>query len=379
MLSPSTVTLTAFGYLIFLFALAYYGDRRRAQGRSLIDNPYIYTLSLAVYCTSWTFYGSVGKAATSGPIFLATYLGPTLAAFTWWLPLRKLLRLCKENHITTLPDFLALRFGKSSFLGGLATIGILFAIIPYIGLQLKSISDTFNILVGQNLPPVQGHLVLNTAFAVALILAVFGILFGARHLDPTERHEGMVTAVAFESVVKLLAFLAIGLLVCFFSPGWQDLYSGFCRSQELCSRTQLNTGPDNSYQLFFVQTVLAMGAIILLPRQFHMAVVENTQEKHLLTAIWLLPLYLLIINFFVLPIAVGGLLLQLSPDHADTFVLRIPLQQGYPLLALLAFIGGLSASTAMVAVASIAVSTMLLNSLIMPAALHLHLADRLSA
>ena len=379
MLSPSMVALAAFGYLLLLFAIAYYGDRRRAQGRSLIDNPYIYTLSLAVYCTSWTFYGSVGKAATSGVIFLATYLGPTLAAFTWWFPLRKLLRLCKANNLTTLPDFLALRYGKSSLLGGLATLGILLAIIPYIGLQLKSISDTFNILVGQDTAPVQAYLLQNTAFYVALILAVFGILFGARHLDPTERHEGMVTAVAFESIVKLFAFLAIGILVCFvLSPGWGNLYEQICRNQELCPLTQLNTGPDNSYLLFLVETLLAMGAIILLPRQFHMTVVENTQEKHLLTAMWLLPLYLFLINLFVLPIAFGGLLLHLPSTQADTFVLRLPLQHGYPLLALLAFLGGLSASTAMVAVASIAVSTMLLNSLIMPAALHLNLADRLS-
>ncbi len=374
------VALAAFGYLLFLFALAYYGDRRRAQGRSLIANPYIYTLSLAVYCTSWTFYGSVGKAATSGVIFLPTYLGPTLAAFTWWFPLRKLLRLCKENNLTTLPDFLALRYGKSSFLGGLATLGLLLAIIPYIGLQLKSISDTFNILVGQDTAAVQAYMFQNTAFTVALILAVFGILFGARHLDPTERHEGMVTAVAFESIIKLLAFLAIGILVSFvLFPGWGDLYDRICRSKELCPLLQLNTGPNNSYLLFLVETFLAMGAIILLPRQFHMAVVENTDEKHLLTAMWLLPLYLFLINLFVLPIAFGGLLLNMPPAQADTFVLRLPLQHGYPLLALLAFLGGLSASTAMVAVASIAVSTMILNSLIMPLALHLNLADRLSS
>jgi len=379
MLSPSLVALTAFGYLLFLFALAYYGDRRRSQGRSLIANPYIYTLSLAVYCTSWTFYGSVGKAATTGIMFLSTYLGPTLAACTWWFLLRKLLRLCKENNLTTLPDFLALRYGKSGFLAGLATLGILFAVIPYIGLQLKSISGTFNILVGQASPAAQTYLAHDTAFYVALVLAVFGILFGARHLDPTDRHEGMVAAVAFESLVKLFAFLAIGILVSFFLfSGWRDLFDQVSRSPELFALTQLSTGPHNSYIRFLVETLLAMGAILLLPRQFHMAVVENTDEQHILTAMWLLPLYLFMINLFVLPIALGGLLLTMSPAQADTFVLLLPLQQGYPLLALLAFIGGLSAATAMVAVASIAVSTMLMNSFIVPLALRLHLADRLS-
>jgi sigma-B regulation protein RsbU (phosphoserine phosphatase) len=154
MLSPLLVALVALIYMLALFALAFYGDQRRAQGRSLIDNPYIYTLSLAVYCSSWTFYGSVGKAATSGVIFLATYLGPTLAATSWWFIVRKLLRLCKANHVTTLPDFLVLRYGRSSLLGMVATVGILLAVVPYIGLQLKAVADTFTILVnhGNSMP-----------------------------------------------------------------------------------------------------------------------------------------------------------------------------------------------------------------------------------
>lgn len=379
MLSPLAVALVALSYMLALFALAFYGDRRRAQGRSLIDNPYIYTLSLAVYCTSWTFYGSVGKAATSGVIFLATYLGPTLAAFSWWFILRKLLRLCKANNITTLPDFLALRYGKSSLLGMVATVGILFAVVPYIGLQLKAIADTFTILVSHEAGPQATFLPHHTAFYVALLLAVFGILFGARHLDPTERHEGMVAAIAFESVVKLVAFLAVGLLVCLvLFPGWGDLFGAVCRRPDLCSLIRFDGSPENNFQIFLVKTVLAMGAIILLPRQFHMAVVENVRERHLLTAIWLLPLYLFLINLFVLPIAFGGLLLDLPLSQADTYVLRLPLQHGYPFLALIAFLGGLSAATAMVVVASVSVSTMLLNSLVMPLALRLQLADKFS-
>jgi phosphoserine phosphatase RsbU/P len=379
MLSRSVVALSAFGYLFLLFAIAYYGDWRRARGRSVIANPYIYTLSLAVYCTSWTFYGSVGKAATEGISFLSIYLGPTIMAFFWWFILRKLLRICKENNLTTLSDFLTLRFGKGPFLGGLVTVGMVLAIVPYIGLQLKSVTDTFNILVHHvAISPLTTPIYRDTALYVGLVLAVFGTLFGARHLDPTERHEGMVLAVAFESVIKLMAFLAIGILLTYgLFGGWGEIFTRICRAPEFCQLPRIGTRPDSSYALILVQTVLAMGAIVLLPRQFHMAVVENTDEKHILTAIWLLPLYLLLINLFVMPIAFGGLLSGLPAAQADTFVLRLPLQNGHPHLALLAFLGGLSASTAMVTVASIALSTMLLNSLVMPVAIRLKLEERL--
>jgi phosphoserine phosphatase RsbU/P len=375
MLNQNLVILAAFGYLLILFAIAYYGDWRRAQGRSIIANPYIYTLSLAVYCTSWTFFGSVGRAATQGLSFLTVYLGPTVMAFLWWFVLRKMLRICKDNNLTTMSDFLTLRYGKRPLVGLVATLGVLLAIVPYIGLQLKSVSDTFNILVQEAaVSPLRVPVFHDTAFYVALILVAFCILFGARHLDPTERHEGLVAAVAFESVVKLVAFLAIGFWVTNgLFHGWGEIFSRI-RQQEGClGLLQLNTGPQNSYQLLLVQTLLAMGAITFLPRQFHMAVVENTDERHILTAMWLLPLYLLAINLFVMPIAMGGLLLGLPAAQGDTFVLQIPLKSGHPWLALLTFLGGLSASTAMAAVASLAVSTMLLNSLVIPLALRLKL------
>jgi sigma-B regulation protein RsbU (phosphoserine phosphatase) len=375
MLTQNFVILAASGYLLLLFAIAYYGDWRRAQGRSIIANPYIYTLSLAVYCTSWTFFGSVGRAATQGLPFLTVYLGPTVLAFFWWFVLRKMLRICKENNLTTMSDFLTLRYGKRPWVGILTTLAVLLAIVPYIGLQLKSVANTYNILVQRAVAsPVHVPVFHDTAFYVALILAVFCILFGARHLDPTERHEGMVAAVAFESVIKLLAFLAIGFLVTYgLFHGWEDIFSQIRLKEGCLGLLALNTGPDNSYFLMMVQILLGMGAIILLPRQFHMAVVENTDERHILTAMWLLPLYLFVINLFVMPIACGGLLLGLPAAHGDTFVLQIPLQNGHPLLALVAFLGGLSASTAMVAVASVAVSTMLLNSLVMPGAIRLKL------
>ena len=380
MLSTGLVAATAFGYLFLLFAIAYYGDWQRARGKSIIANPYIYALSLAAYCTAWTFFGSVGKAATSGVTFLTIYLGPTIIAFSWWFGLRKLVRICKENNMTTMSDFLTLRYGKGAFLGVLATVGVLLAITPYIGLQLKSISDTFNILVYQKvISPLATPIYRDTAFYVALLLAMFGILFGARHLDPTERHEGLVAVVVFESLVELLAFISLGLLVTFgLFSGWGEIFTRISQSPEFHQLLQVNTGPQNSYSLLLVLTLLAMGAIHFLPRMFHMAVVENTNERHILTAIWLFPLYLLLINLFVLPIAFGGLLLGLPQEQADTFVLRIPLVFGHPYLALLVFLGGLSASTAMVTVASIAVSTMLLNSLVMPLAIRLKLEEHIT-
>jgi sigma-B regulation protein RsbU (phosphoserine phosphatase) len=379
MLSPSIVALAAFGYLVLLFAVAYYGDWRRGRGRSVIANPYIYTLSLAVYCTSWTFYGSVGKAATDGVAFLPIYLGPTIMACFWWLLLRKMLRICKENNLTNISDFLTLRFGKGPLLGVVATVGMLLAIVPYIGLQLKSVADTFNILAHQAaVSPLATPVYQDTALYVGLVLAVFSILFGARHLDPTERHEGMVAAIAFESIIKLLIFLALGFFVTYgLFSGWQEIFSRICATPQFCHLPKIGTGPGNGYAGLLVVTLLGMGGILFLPRQFHMAVVENTDEKHILTAMWLLPLYLVLITLFVLPIAFGGLLLGLPAAQADTFVLRIPLQSGHYGLALLAFLGGLSASTAMVAVASIAVSTMLLNSLVMPVAIRLRLEERL--
>lgn len=380
MLTTGLVAAAAFGYLFLLFAIAYYGDRQRARGKSIIANPYIYALSLAAYCTAWTFFGSVGKAATSGVTFLTIYLGPTIIAFSWWFGLRKLLRICKENNLTTMSDFLTLRYGKGAFLGALATVGVLLAIIPYIGLQLKSISGTFNILVYKEVaPPLAIPIYHDTAFYVALLLAMFGILFGARHLDPTERHEGLVAVVVFESLIELLAFLSLGILVTFsLFPGWGEIFTRIRQSPEFQQLLLVNTGPQNSYSLLLVLTLLAMGAIHFLPRMFHMAVVENTEERHILTAIWLFPLYLLLMNLFVMSIAFGGLLLGLPQEQADTFVLRIPLQTGHPYLALLVFLGGLSASTCMVAVASIAVSTMLLNSLVMPLAIRLKLEEHIT-
>ena len=371
MLSAWFVVLIAIAYLSLLFAIAYYGDKRAKQGRSLIRNPYIYALSLAVYATSWTFYGSVGRAASDGVNFLPIYIGPTLAFALWWFVPRKIIRISKANRITSIADFIASRYGKTMLLGGLVTVIAVVGIMPYISLQLKAVSTSFTVLLSypdiaatattRSTPPLR-----DTAFYVALAMATFAILFGTRHIDATEHHEGMVAAIAFESLVKLLAFLAVGLFVTFgLYDGFGDLFSRALAEPDLVPLFSITAG--GGYVEWMTLTLLAMTAIICLPRQFQVMVVENTDERHLEKAVWLFPLYLLVINIFVLPIAFGGLLRFAGGGvDPDTFVLTLPLAGGQTWLALFAFIGGLSAATGMVIVASIAISTMVCNDLVMP-------------
>lgn len=370
MVDTWVIVSASVAYLGLLFAIAYFGDRRAEGRRSIISNGYIYALSLCVYATSWTYYGSVGRAATTGVGFLPIYLGPTVMAVAWWLVLRKIIRICKRYRITSLADFMSSRYGKSRALGELVTVIAVVGIVPYIALQLKAISNTFTILRGQpdlattvaTDPPVLA----DTALYVALLLAAFTIVFGTRHLDATERHEGMIAAIAFESLVKLVAFLAVGVYVTYvLFGGFGDLFG---RAQESPELSQLLTfGEDQSYTSWLWLVVLSMLAVLLLPRQWQVAVVENVDERHIKTASWLFPLYLLLINIFVMPIAIAGLLtFGDGGAGGDAYVLALPMADQQPALALLVFIGGLSAATGMVIVETIALSTMVSNSLVLP-------------
>lgn len=367
------ILLVSFGYLGLLFAVAYYGDNRADAGRSIISNPYIYTFSIAVYCTGWTFYGSVGRAASEGIGFLPVYLGPTLAATVWWIVLRKIIRLSKAYHITSIADFVASRYGKSAAIGGLVTLIAVVGIMPYIALQLKAISASFNVLFHERVLGAEAlSLGLDTALYVALILAVFSILFGTRHIDVTERHEGMVAAIAFESIVKLVALTAVGIFVTWaLFDGPADLFRRAAALPQTARLMSLEWQP-GQFASWAALTFVSMTAIMFLPRQFQVLVVENVNEDHVRTAAWLFPLYLLAINLFVLPIAIAGLLsFQGGGADADMFVLTLPLGSGQRLLALFAFIGGLSAATGMVIVETISLSTMICNDLLMPALLRL--------
>ncbi len=381
MLEGWSILLVSLAYLGVLFGIAYYGDKRSDQGRSIIDNPYVYSLSIAVYCTAWTYYGSVGRAASSGINFLPTYLGPTLIAILWWVVLRKIIRIAKQQRVTSIADFVASRYGKSAALAGLVTIIAVVGIAPYISLQLKAIDTSYFVLSHYPDLMMPGRKAEaawweDTALYAALLLAAFSILFGTRHIDATEHHEGVVVAIAFESIVKLLVFLAVGIFVTFgLFDGFSDVFSQAVERPELASLMSLNGVDAGSWLL---QTLIAMSAILFLPRQFQVGVVENVREEHVKTAAWLFPLYLLAINVFVLPIAFGGLLLFSDRGvDPDTFVLTLPMAADQELLALLAFLGGLSAATGMVIVATIALSTMVCNDLVMPVLLRVR-AFRLS-
>ncbi|WP_338414783.1 sensor histidine kinase [uncultured Sphaerotilus sp.] len=370
MLPMSLVLAASFAYLLVLFAVAHRADRRARSGHSVIANPWVYTLSMGVYCTAWTYFGSVGRAATAGIWFLPIYLGPTLAMVLAWLVVRKMIRLSRSYRITSIADLVASRYGKSRTLGGLVTLITVVGIVPYIALQIKAIASGYALLttpLGQPLgaPPAWW---LDGTFYMALVLAGFTMVFGARHLDATERHEGLVAAIAFESVVKLLAFLAVGVFVTWgLFAGPVDLFDRVAAVPELAALLRMERGGRFDHVQWFALTLLAMLSVIFLPRQFQVMVVENVDERHLRRAVWAFPLYLLLINLFVLPIALGGLL-HFGPGtmNPETFVLSLPLSQGQRALALLAFIGGLSAATGMLVVEAIAVSTMVCNDLVLP-------------
>ncbi|WP_442814409.1 SpoIIE family protein phosphatase [Streptomyces sp. NBC_01808] len=369
MLRAEVIVAVSVGYLGLLFGVAFYADRRADAGRSLINNGTVYALSLAVYETAWALYGNVGGAATTGVGFLGLYLGPVIMLALGWPVLRRIIRISRRHRVTSLADFVSARYGKSAVLGGLVTIIAVVGVVPYISLQLKAVSDTFEII--RRYPEItaasemgQVPLLQDTGLYAALLLAAFTILFGTRHLDTAERHEGLVAAVAFESVVKLAALLTVGIFVTFWMfRGFDDLFSQAAHAD----LTQLFTlHGHTSYGAWVWFIVLSMLSILLLPRQWQVTFVENIDEKHLKRAMWLFPLYLLANTFFVLPLAAGGLLRLGKATDTDTYVLALPMAAGQQALALFVFIGGLSAATAMIAVETIALSTMVSNSLVMP-------------
>ena len=355
----------SFGYLVLLFGVAYAAERRSAARKSLVSNPYIYALSMAVYCTAWTYYGSVGRAASHGVEFVSIYLGPTLLAPVWWLVLRKIIRVCRQQRLTSIADFVSARYGKSASLGALVTAVCVLGIVPYIALQIKAIAASFVTLTGSGAGV--GGPAATTALYTTGALAVFTILFGVRSVEATERHEGIVLAVAVESVLKLVAFLVLGLFVTFsLFDGFADVFDQAAAVPALRKLFTLS-GAGTSGATWFTLLALSMSAVLLLPRQFQVAVVENVDENHLRKAMWLFPLYLIIINLFVLPIAFGGVLrLGHSGIDADTFVLALPLASGHSWLALLTYLGGLSAASSMIIVETIALSVMMSNHLLMP-------------
>lgn len=342
-------------YVAVLFAVAFWADKRAAAGQiRWLNSPLIYTLSLSIYCTAWTFYGAVGYAARSGMEFVTIYLGPTLVMVGWWVILRRLVRIGRAQRITSIADLVSSRYGKSNLIGVLVTLLAVVGTMPYIALQLQSVTLSFDVFAanpGENLN--------QTAFLIAAGLAVFTILFGTRSLDVNARHHGVVIAIAVESVVKLVALLAVGIFVVY------GLAGGLRPMLDVIAASEI---AEQSIQPERWTVILALSAMafICLPRMFHVMVVENYDERQLATASWAFPLYLFLMSLFVVPIAAVGLNVLPLDANPDLFVLTLPLEFNREGLALLAFLGGFSSATSMVIVAALAVSTMVSNHIVMP-------------
>ncbi|NLS02258.1 hybrid sensor histidine kinase/response regulator [Rhizobium sp. P32RR-XVIII] len=378
MLAGWVIIAFALGYLLLLFAVASYGDRRSQRlGIPQGGWPVVYALSLGIYCTSWTYFGGVGLASQRGLEFAGIYIGPILV-FTLGMPvLRRIIELAKTEKLTSVADFLAARYGKNSTVATIVALISLVGTIPYIALQLKAISSAVTAMVNPSDYGIgSGNLYfLDLPLVATLVLACFAIMFGTRHTDATEHQDGLILAVSMESLVKLVAFLTAGVCVIWFlfdGPVdlWQKSVGNALVNSALTYETPLSR--------WITLTLLSAFAIIMLPRQFHVTVVENRSAKQLRLAGYLFPLYLIVINLFVLPVAIAGLLTFGGAGNADLYVLSLPLAGQMPVVSLITFIGGFSAATAMVIVDSVALSIMVSNDLIMPIFLRRKLAGRVT-
>jgi Na+/proline symporter/CheY-like chemotaxis protein len=364
MLHSWVVAFSAIAYIGLLFAVAYWGDRAGRSRQPGKGRPTTYALSLAVYCTSWTFLGSVGLAAASGLEFLTIYIGPIIMFGLFFPMLQRIVRLAKAERITSVADFLAARYGKHEGVAQVATFIALVGTLPYVALQLKAVSSSVVTLVGPEFGPGGAALPFfdHISLLVALSMALFAVLFGTRHVDATEHQEGLILAIAAESMVKLVAFIAVGLFVTLtFFDGFGDLAARIAASPMLGA-----AGAGFDLASWVTMTLLSFFAILLLPRQFHVTAVENNSAAEMRRARWLFPLYLVAINVFVVPIAVAGAGLLGRSVDSDTYLIALPMAAGNPVFTLAAYIGSLSAATAMVIVECVALSIMISNNLVIP-------------
>ncbi len=372
-LTADLVIATAVAYVCLLFVVAFWGDRQtRNNGGGFLRSPFVYTLSISVYCTSWTFYGAVGSAARTGLEFATIYIGPTLVFIGWWFILRRLVRISHDQRITSIADLLSSRFGKSSRLAVLVTVLAVIAIAPYIALQLKAVTSSIEAIAvsSQNgRGSLQGLDEIGLAFAVAAGMAVFTILFGTRNVDAKEQHHGVVAAIALEAVVKLTALIAVGVFVLYAGGGLDAI---FTRAMEAGIEVHAR---ETFGDRWIASMLLAAAAIICLPRQFQVTVVENSDENHLRTASWAFPLYMLAMSLFIVPIALYGLTSMPAGSNPDMFTLTLPLAAGQDGLALFAFIGGFSSATSMIILESIALSIMVSNHIVVPIMLRISADD----
>ncbi len=348
-------------YLALLFFIAFWAEKRKSNFWA--NNPYVYSLSLAVYCTAWTYYGSIGVAANQGLEYLAIYIGSIIIIPAWIVINSKIIRISRVNKISSIADFISLRYGNSRSFGAIISVVCILAIIPYIGLQIKAISDTFHLVTKSENP---NNIFTDTATYVVLLIAIFSSYYGTRYVDASEKRLGIISAVAVESFLKLIFFVILGIFVTYgIFNGFDDIYEKAKNLPEFTQRNSFN-GLEGSFN-WMLTSMLSMTAIFLLPRQFHTTIIENRKENHLKTAIWVFPLYLLIFNFFVFPIAWGGKILFLGQNvNPELFPILIPQKFGSILISVIVFLGGLSASISMIIISSVTLSIMLSNNVIIP-------------
>ena len=348
-------------YLGILFFIAYFAEKKRSS--FWVNNPYVYSLSLAVYCSAWTYYGSIGVAANQGLEYMAIYVGPIIIIPSWIYLNSKIIRISRVNKISSIADFIGLRYGNSRSLSAIIALVCILAIIPYIALQIKSISETFHLItVTEN----STSILFDSSTYAVIIIALFSSYYGTKYVDASEKRLGIISAVAAESFFKLIFFVILGLFVVYgVFNGFEDIYRQAEKLPDFAAKNSFN-GLEGSFN-WFLMLMLSMSAIFLLPRQFHTAIIENRKEKHIKTAIWLFPLYLLIFNFFVFPIAWGGKILFFGQDvNPELYSILIPQKFGNIFISTLVFFGGLSACISMIIISSISLSIMLSNNIIIP-------------
>ncbi|WP_432695767.1 sodium:solute symporter family transporter [Marinobacterium sp. YM272] len=362
MFSPVSVLLTVLAYMALIFALAQWVEHRISTGRTRFNSAWVYALSQAVFFTSWTFYGSVGFAAAYGLQFFAIYIGAIIGMLLSGFTFTRMVRAKEAFRITSIADFLSTRYRHSQRIASLVTLIALIGLIPYIALQLKAIIDALDVITSGAQQGADWNI---GGTLVTGLMVLFTIMFGVRRLDPTERHQGMVAALVAECLVKLVAFLAIGLFISYqLFDGPTDIFVQL-RQQGFERLLSLGSGPDTGVS-WLTLIVLGFAAIHCLPRQFHVAVVENSDPQHLRTLPWSFPLYAVLISLFVIPVAAAGLLLGLPATEGDRFMLLIPQQAESQLFTLTAFLGGYAAATGMIIITTMALATMASNHLLLP-------------
>ena len=371
MISTSALVTVTLMYMGLLFIVAFLTEKIYPKNKKLLNNPWVYSLTLAVYCTSWTFYGSVGQAATHGIDFITIYIGPTLIIFTWWFLLKKIVRISEINHISSIADFVSFRYGKSKAVGILVTLVCFFGIIPYISLQIKALNETATVITGIASHTSQ-YFYFDISFYAAILIGILGAIFGTLHFGEKRKHPGLIGVIAFDSTIKLIIFLIAGFIITFvIFDGFKDILNQMADSpynlirEKFQSIITVSKEPGEKTK-WFSMVYMSMMAVMFLPRQFHMSVVESLNENNIPKAMYIFPMYLFLINIFVIPIAFAGIITFNNTGNPDYYILDILAAKGYSGLSILVYLGGVAASTGMIFISSLSLSNMFVNNILIP-------------